>query len=604
MEEITTLVFEGGSVKGLVYVGALQVLDNYYKDKKGKPFLAGVERVAGTSAGSIMALLVALGLGLEEINTVMQTTSFASFADMSWYAFGYSGKGAAIYRNGYLCEGLVFMNWVKGLLEKYAQNKEITFKQLRDKTKKDFHVYAVRLNDGKVISFNADQTPDVSIALALRMSMSIPIFFKPVRVDEHYNEKGELVNVTLNEKNGKSYYVDGGVKANYPYQELKKNNKNLKDEQILGFKVDSRKEIFSTACAQGAGKYLAPLERKQNEIKYSYGINLIPYIFNAMTSPQEDAHRADPLAYSRTIYCWDCDVSTFDFKLNEKQIDGLLASGMSAAHSFIEKAAKEKTPPINEEHLEKQVKSAKVLTSPEPKQIEFTKEYKQLEARRVKPIWEAVEKNIKSSKSVEPEQKEYVESLAADVKKITSSIVIRGKAGDIDQTIACVTDINPEDFDKASAYVLKLVEEGLDIKIEVDSNAAAGNITSDIASLTFHTGFFATVNKNAELMSKAENALEQFDKNKTLYDTRAIKRVSNELDELLKKVKEDKALVAKNRVSIEALESSPKEIMLKTNELKKLMAERDREQQETLKGAPKPKQPAENKTYCQKKESS
>jgi NTE family protein len=54
------LVFKGGGIRGIAYLGALEVLD-----KKG--ILAAAENVAGASAGAITALLVSLGYSFEEI---------------------------------------------------------------------------------------------------------------------------------------------------------------------------------------------------------------------------------------------------------------------------------------------------------------------------------------------------------------------------------------------------------------------------------------------------------------------------------------------------------------------------------------------------------
>ena len=48
------LVFEGGGVKGIAYIGAMQVLEE-------KGILTSVQRVGGTSAGAINATLLALG---------------------------------------------------------------------------------------------------------------------------------------------------------------------------------------------------------------------------------------------------------------------------------------------------------------------------------------------------------------------------------------------------------------------------------------------------------------------------------------------------------------------------------------------------------------
>ncbi len=57
------LVFEGGGVKGIAYVGALEVLE-----KEG--ILGSIERVAGTSAGAMVAVLVALGYTATELSLI------------------------------------------------------------------------------------------------------------------------------------------------------------------------------------------------------------------------------------------------------------------------------------------------------------------------------------------------------------------------------------------------------------------------------------------------------------------------------------------------------------------------------------------------------
>ena len=56
------LVFEGGGVKGIAYVGAMEILE-----KRG--ILQNIERVGGTSAGAINAVLLALNYSNIESKT-------------------------------------------------------------------------------------------------------------------------------------------------------------------------------------------------------------------------------------------------------------------------------------------------------------------------------------------------------------------------------------------------------------------------------------------------------------------------------------------------------------------------------------------------------
>jgi len=71
------LVFEGGGVKGIAYVGALQVLEE-------RGILPGIQRVGGTSAGAITALLLGLGYALSEIEKILRELNFRNFLDDSW----------------------------------------------------------------------------------------------------------------------------------------------------------------------------------------------------------------------------------------------------------------------------------------------------------------------------------------------------------------------------------------------------------------------------------------------------------------------------------------------------------------------------------------
>ncbi|MCY8177299.1 patatin-like phospholipase family protein, partial [Bacillus inaquosorum] len=68
------LVFEGGGVKGIAYVGALEILEEH-------KILKSIRRVGGTSAGAIVALLVGLGYSSCEIEQKLKEVDLKSFMD-------------------------------------------------------------------------------------------------------------------------------------------------------------------------------------------------------------------------------------------------------------------------------------------------------------------------------------------------------------------------------------------------------------------------------------------------------------------------------------------------------------------------------------------
>jgi NTE family protein len=419
--QIDTLVFEGGSVKGLAYVGALRVFEQHRQQQDGQHFLSGIQRVAGTSAGAIMALLIALGLNIDQINIVMEKTSFTSFADMSWYAAygGMPGKGTAIYQQGYLCEGAAFMRWVETLMQTYTGKKDCTFDELAklhgsNHAVKRLHVFAVRLNDGKIVEFSAKKTPTVSVALAVRMSMSIPVFFKPVRVQEQQNPTGQITNLTLDEVNGTTYYVDGGVKANYPYQ-LVKDSEKLSDDQLLGFKVDSDEEILHNAIHQPGYDLLVSLYKDRTQITEGYGCHLILRLLDVLMSSQEDIHNRNQEECKRTVRCWDCQISTFDFALGEKEMAALLASGVQAAMKFISRHE-----PQVRLSLEEELKAAERAPLSE---LEFASQYAGNELKRMNTIVQTVQEVTKNDMVLDAPKKQHLKDLKSDLKKLNEMAV-------------------------------------------------------------------------------------------------------------------------------------------------------------------------------------
>lgn len=66
------LVFEGGGVKGIAYVGAMEVLEE-------KGILKNITRVGGTSAGAINALLAGLNYTPRRDQGVAQAARLPEF---------------------------------------------------------------------------------------------------------------------------------------------------------------------------------------------------------------------------------------------------------------------------------------------------------------------------------------------------------------------------------------------------------------------------------------------------------------------------------------------------------------------------------------------
>ena len=217
-------IFEGGGVKGSGLVGAVAVAEEL-----GFHFV----NLAGTSAGAIIAGLVAAGYTARELKQIMDDLDYGRFKDTSLLG-GIPIIGAAasiVFKKG-IYEGDFFYHWMRDLLLKKGIS---TFKDfIIDEYKDDMafryklQVVASDISRGQLLVLPRDAADfgvhpdDLEVALAVRMSMSIPYFYKPVKLHTKDHQK--------------VYIVDGGLLSNYPVWLLDEAT-NAPEWPTLGFKL-------------------------------------------------------------------------------------------------------------------------------------------------------------------------------------------------------------------------------------------------------------------------------------------------------------------------------------------------------------------------------
>ncbi|MGZ6556410.1 MAG: patatin-like phospholipase family protein, partial [Actinomycetota bacterium] len=201
------LVLEGGGIKGIGLVGAVLELEAY-----GYRF----SRIAGASAGSIVAALLAAGIPAREIKALMLNMGLLQFADTTLVdRLPIVGPTLSIFReNGWL-EGTTFRNWLAELL---AERGVVTFGDLRDRDRQShLHddrryrlvVTATDLTRGELVYLPWDyrrlyglDPEEQMVADAVRASISVPFVFEPVKLHAADGSTATL--------------VDGGVLSNFP----------------------------------------------------------------------------------------------------------------------------------------------------------------------------------------------------------------------------------------------------------------------------------------------------------------------------------------------------------------------------------------------------
>lgn len=221
---ITNLIFQGGGVKGIAYVDALKESLNKIID------LNNIKRVGGTSAGAITAVLLGVGYNLNEIEALLNQFKFESLLDKDPKVknhFLALAKGvnsmdifAVITKVLYLhweCErkdfddikigffsGKDFLTWIEDRIFEKLHIKHATFKDLQLKINKNIDkidklnefksifLTGTNLTTGKIEIFSYLHSPNMIISDAVRISMSIPIFFHP---HQHYIKIKNIDNI-------------------------------------------------------------------------------------------------------------------------------------------------------------------------------------------------------------------------------------------------------------------------------------------------------------------------------------------------------------------------------------------------------------------------
>jgi NTE family protein len=283
---IENLVFEGGGVKGIAYTGALERLNEL-------DLLKNVKRYAGSSAGSIIATLLAVGYTTKELKNIMVKIDFPALLDDK---IGVLRDAYAIMSKYGYCDGAIFTT----IMEKYIGKKDYTFKQLWDDRGIELVIVGTNLNRMQEVHFSYKTYGDMPIVKAVRISMSIPLIFKPIKMEA-------------------DYYVDGGVTNNYPLTVF--DDKNTYNDKTIGIK-------FHTADKE------EPLEIYKGRRNIESVIGYIQTLIDTVSISNEHAAINDNYK-KRSIVIDTGKISSTDFDLSAKEKYFLIEQGRIGVDKFI-----------------------------------------------------------------------------------------------------------------------------------------------------------------------------------------------------------------------------------------------------------------------------
>lgn len=299
------LVLAGGSVKGIAILGVLSALhDAGYR----------VHRAAGSSAGAILASLAVAGMTPDEVRERVLRAELRTLLDLypSARVPARLGYPWTLVRHGGLARGDRLTSLISDLLaERGVHRFDDPPVRLAEGDEPGrgagahsrLIIMCSDVTAGRQRRFPADFTAyeptlDLTVAEAVRASMSLPMLFSPVIVRSRGREH---------------WLVDGGLLSDFPVNAF---------DRADG---PPRWPTFGVSMAR---------YRRVNEIKGPMSLG------RAMAQSLRDFHDRlyveDPLKAERTIFVDTGDVSLGDFDLDRESVDLLHRRGRDAAQRFLD----------------------------------------------------------------------------------------------------------------------------------------------------------------------------------------------------------------------------------------------------------------------------
>jgi NTE family protein len=295
-------VFSGGGIKGLAFAGGLQAAAEAGYDEWA--------RLAGTSAGAITAMALAVGYDAQGLRAQLDSIDFSTIADYGPLGQVEIPVNLELHRGA--TKGKALHAWIEKLLAE-APRKASKFGDL-DPGK--LQVVGVDLAHTRMVVFPEDVAlyvdehdaplvpEDFPIADAVRISAGYPYFFPPVGLlDGHTKKPGVL--------------VDGGVASAFPV-----------------FLFDAPKPAHPTwgfRLFGGTGPEHPSYTAIEGPL---WPVDMLKAIVDTSTNALD---KLEMLAFKpRTISIPTGDVPTLDFALTDAQKKDLYDSGYNTAKAFFD----------------------------------------------------------------------------------------------------------------------------------------------------------------------------------------------------------------------------------------------------------------------------
>lgn len=325
------LVFEGGGVLGIAYLGVLEFLYN-------QGILQNIKRTAGASSGAITACITSFSLPFNEMKQMADTLDYKNIPQKSddndlkeipivvkreiEKIFGDIDCLYRLIKNYGWYSSEYFYEWIQEqIASQFNSSKKLppyTFEDFknssihkRQRSFLDLYIIGTDISTNSSRIFCYETTPNMEVAKAVRISMSIPLFFESIEVNVGKTNENPLPHI----------FSDGGVMRNYPI--------NLFDSNF-----------FTDMIVDGANVQTLGA-RFISKPKYEEINNLLEYIENLFKSymkVQQDIYNHSLKDKLRSIEIDTKNISFTDFDIspNDEKYNFLYNQGYKAAKKYFE----------------------------------------------------------------------------------------------------------------------------------------------------------------------------------------------------------------------------------------------------------------------------
>jgi NTE family protein len=285
------------------------------------------QRVSGTSAGSIVGAVVAAAsmgnkLGPEEVKELALQLDYHKFTDPGTVErLPVLGPSLAVLRGTGIYKGDYAHDWVRSQLKNLGVRTfgdlAIDDDSLPPEQRYKLVVTVADVTTGQLVRLPWDYRrvygldPDEqSVADAVRASMSIPFFFRPV---------------TLTSSAGlTSTLVDGGILSNFPIDSLDRTDRRRPRWPSFGVTVLPN-------LPEGNDKVIPALA----PIRLLGPPHLLESVITTVLVGRDQAYLSQPWVSARTIRVDSTDVGFLDFDISDNEIEALHVKGYAAAQKFL-----------------------------------------------------------------------------------------------------------------------------------------------------------------------------------------------------------------------------------------------------------------------------